>query len=59
MTKIQKATITAITLYILWEISIWFWAKDAEGAIIRVDLLIVYPILIILIGISTWQKFRK
>jgi|LGVF01.1.fsa_nt_gb hypothetical protein len=59
MTKIQKTTSSLIILYFLWEISVWFWSKDVEGPIIRVDLIIIYPILIILIGISTWQKFKK
>ena len=56
MTKIQKVTIGLIIAYILWEVSVRIWSPEAN---IRVDLLFIYPILIVLIIISLVQKFKK
>ena len=56
MTKIQKVTLWVAVIYLVWEASIQIWDK---GANIRVDLLLIYPILIILVLISAWQYFRK
>jgi len=56
MTKIQTTTIILIIAYIIWEIAIRIWSPKAN---IRVDLLIIYPVLIILIIISLVQKFTK
>jgi branched-subunit amino acid permease len=56
MTKIQKATLALIIAYIIWEISIRIWDPEAN---IRVDLVLIYPILIVLIVISLVQKFKK
>ena len=57
LTKIQIATIVLIIAYIIWEIAVRIWSKSQGGAIIRVDLMIIYPILVILIIISLYQKF--
>jgi hypothetical protein len=59
MTKIQKTTIALIIVYTVWETSVQYWAKDETTAVIRVDLIIIYPILLVLILISIWQYFRK
>ncbi len=56
MTKIQKTTIALVIAYIIYEISLRIWDPEAN---IRVDLLIIYPILIVLIVISLVQKFKK
>jgi len=56
MTKIQKTTIGLIAAYILWEIFVQIKTPEAN---IRVDLLIIYPILIVLIIVSLVQKFKK
>jgi len=56
MTKIQKTTIALVIAYIIYEISLSIWDPEAN---IRVDLLIIYPILIVLIIISLVQKFKK
>ncbi len=56
MTKIQKTTIVLVIAYIIYEISLRIWDPEAN---IRVDLLIIYPILIVLIIISLVQKFKK
>lgn len=54
MTKIQKVTIGLIIAYIFWEIAIRIWSPDSNT---RVDLLLIYPILIVLIIVSLVQKF--
>jgi len=59
MTKVQIATIVLIIAYIIWEIAVRLWSKSQGGAIIRVDLMIIYPILVILIIISLYQYFIK
>jgi hypothetical protein len=59
LTKIQIATIVLIIAYIIWEIAVRLWSKSQAGAIIRVDLMIIYPILVILIIISLYQYFIK
>ena len=56
MTKIQKATLWLMALYLVWEASVQYWD---EGANIRIDLLLIYPILLVLVLISAWQYFRK
>jgi len=62
ITKIQIATVFLILAYFIWELYVWFWSKtqpESGGAIIRVDLIIIYPILLILIIISLYQYFKK
>ncbi len=61
-TFIQKITLILIALYLIWELFVWFWAKSqptTSGAIIRVDLIIIYPILLLLIVISVFQYFKN
>lgn len=59
MTKIQKATLLLMMLYFSWEGAVQFWGKNETSEAIRVDLLLIYPILILLILISTWQFLKK
>ena len=59
ITKVQMATIIAILLYIVWEIYIGIWSRTQVGAIIRVDIFIIYPILIALIIISVKQYIKN
>jgi len=62
VTKVQIATIVLIIAYIIWEIYVKVWSKsqpEGGGAVIRVDLMIIYPILVILIIISLYQYFIK
>ncbi len=57
LTKIQKATLLLIVLYLVWEIIVRIWAsmEPPEGALIRADLIFIYPVLIIMIIISLVQ----
>lgn len=62
MTKIQITTIVLILAYLVWELLVWFWIKgqpESGGTIIRVDLIIIFPILLTLIIISLYQYFKK
>jgi len=60
MTKFQKITIILIIAYAIWEIIVHLWASSTHvDNVIRVDLVIIYPILIIMILISVYQYFKK
>jgi len=59
MTKMQIATLVLLAAYLIWEVVVQIWAKTEGGPIIRVDLLIIYPVLVILIIISLYQRIRK
>ena len=59
MTKIQKVTFWLMALYLVWEGFVQYWAKDETTAVIRVDLILIYPVLLVLVFISVWQYFSK
>ncbi len=62
LTKIQIITSFLIVAYFIWELFVWFWVRgqpESGGAIIRVDLVIIYPILLVLLIISIYQYFKK
>ncbi len=59
MTKVQWITIILIIAYIIWEFIVQRWAASThEDNMIRVDLVIIYPVLIIMIIISVYQYFK-
>lgn len=61
ITKIQIATLILIIAYFIWEISVWQWSQTltAPGPIIRVDLILIYPMLLVLIVLSIIQLIKK
>lgn len=59
ITKIQVITIIFIIGWIIWEIYLRQWAKTEVGAIIRTDLILIFPILVVLILISLFQLFTN
>ncbi len=59
MTKTQIATGVLLATYLIWEVVVQLWARTEEGPIIRVDLLVIYPVLAILITISLYQRIRN
>ncbi|MGL5438886.1 MAG: hypothetical protein ACRDA4_00670 [Filifactoraceae bacterium] len=59
MTKIQILTIISLIGYAIWEIAVTNWASKVSGPIIRVDLILIYFILLILISISVYQFLRR
>jgi len=60
MTKIQWTTVLACSAYLIWEfVLLADWKSTTDGPLIRVDLIVVYPILLALLFASVWQIFRK
>jgi hypothetical protein len=59
MTKTQIATFVLLASYLIWEVIVQIWARKIEGPIIRADLLFIYPVLVILIIISLYQRIRN
>lgn len=60
LTKVQITTIISLILYVIWEFYVAKWAETEVGAIIRVDIFVIYPVLILLIIISIRQfRIRK
>jgi hypothetical protein len=59
MTRIQKITVFLLVAYGIWELIVWQQSKSEQGAMIRADLIFIYPVLAVLIIISLVQYFRK
>jgi len=60
-TTTQIVTIVLIVAYLIWEIAVRKWSKSqpsTSGAVIRVDLLLIYPVLLIMIIISLYKYFK-
>lgn len=49
------AIVVSWTSFLVWEYSIYQWAKNVTGAIIRVDLIILLPALVML---TLWMLFK-
>lgn len=58
-TKTQKLTILLFLLYFIWEFIVYQWSKTQVDAVIRADLLLIYPILLVLLLISIYQKIKS
>ncbi|SEQ51161.1 hypothetical protein SAMN05421824_1848 [Hyunsoonleella jejuensis] len=60
ITTIQWATMAFIMLYLLWEfVVLSSWKENTAGPLIRVDLLILYPMILIGIVISIIQFLKR
>lgn len=59
ITKIQTATILLLIGWIIWEFYVWQWSKTEVGAVIRVDLIFIIPIILIMTTLSLRQIFKK
>ncbi len=61
ITKTQVVTILLIIGWMIWEYYVWQWSKTEVGAVIRVDLIYIVPIILIMVIISILQllKARK
>lgn len=57
ITKTQIITIVSLIIYTVWELYLIKWNAGEIGPVIRVDLLIVYPILLLLITFSIIQLY--
>ncbi|WFD10358.1 hypothetical protein [Tepidibacter hydrothermalis] len=59
ITKTQITTIIFLISYGIWEFYVARWAATESGPIIRVDLVVIYPILILFIFLSLGQLFKR
>ncbi len=59
ITKIQITAIVLLLLYLVWELFVFFWAKGESTPVIRVDLFVIYPILIVFIILSIVQYVKR
>lgn len=46
-------------VFLVWEYFVQQWAKDVNGPIIRVDLVLILPVLLIGSGVLIYQLVRK
>ena len=60
LTKVQWVTLGLILFYLIWEFVILAsWKAETEGPLLRVDLLLMYPLIVIMVIISIWQYLKK
>ncbi len=59
LTKLQIATIILFIIYLIWEVTVQLWGSSVEGPIIRVDLVLIYPFLLLMIILLVIQRIRK
>ena len=60
ITRIQWLTIGLVISYLLWEfVLLTSWKDNTQGPLIRIDLLIIFPLILIGIIISLWQFLKK
>ena len=59
--SIQRITVVLFIGYVFWELGIWIWARKLppHDPIIRVDLVIIYPLLLLFVFISAYQYFKN
>ncbi len=60
LTRLQIITISALVAYSIWEICVYQWAiKNVIGSSIRIDIFIIWPILLVLVILSVVEVCRK
>ena len=61
LSSIQRITVALIIGYIFWEIGIWMWLRKLppHDPVIRVDLIFIYPVLLLFIFVSGYQYFKS
>ncbi|UMB61159.1 hypothetical protein MHL31_02890 [Lutibacter sp. A80] len=59
-TIVQWLTIGLVILYLLWEfIILTSWKENTKGPLLRIDLIVIYPLILIGIVVSLRQFFKK
>ena len=61
-TTAQICTIILVFFYIVWEYNIQVYLIDENldyGVEVRYDLIFIIPLLLVMIGVSLWQYFKK
>ena len=62
LTTAQICTLVLVVFYIIWEYNIQVYLVDENldyGVEVRYDLILIIPLLVVMIGISAWQYFKK
>lgn len=59
LTVFQKTTIALWGLYVIWEIVVQIWSQTEDTAVIRADLFLIFPVLLVFSIISLVQYFRR
>jgi hypothetical protein len=61
LSLLQKITIAAIVIYAIWEVIIQIWMRTLpeRDPVLRIDLLLAYPVLLILIVSSVVQMLIR
>ena len=62
LTTAQICTLVLVVFYIIWEYNIQVYLVDENldyGVEVRYDLIFIIPLLVVMIGISAWQYFKK
>lgn len=58
LTKTQILTMIFLAGYVIWEVNVDNWSETMFGPRIRVDLIFIYPILLVLVSISVYQIIK-
>jgi len=53
----NKFSSTSLAIVIISTLLYWFWESQAEGNI-RIDLLVIYPVLFLIYLVTLWGRFR-
>ena len=57
--KLWTTLVTIWVLFAIWEITVEIWAANEVGAVIRIDLILLIPILAIVSVIILFKIFRN
>lgn len=59
--SIQRITVALLIGYIIWEIGIWFWIRELPPSdpVIRIDLVVLYPVLLLFVFLSVYQLLKS
>ena len=61
LTRIQRVTLFLMAGALLWEIAIRIWTRSLppHDPVIRADLLVIIPLLVVFVGFSIAQMLKK
>lgn len=59
--SIQRVTVALLIGYIFWEMGIWIWKRELPPSdpLIRIDLVFIYPVLLLLVFLSVYQYLKS
>lgn len=61
LTRIQRITVALFIAYVVWEAAVYFWRMSLppHDPIIRGDLVLILPVLLLFLAISIYQYAKK